>query len=133
MFSIFFKQKTAYEIPKRDWSSDVCSSDLDHAAASVRLFLERAANAVRAVRAMYAAGDVTDEQFQRFAQTLSIGQDVSAIGFVRRVEEANRAAYEATLTTPPGSMVGIWEADAKGNIVRAAARPIHLVLEATQT
>src|ERR1043166_1733980 len=23
-----FKQKTAYEIPKRDWSSDVCSSDL---------------------------------------------------------------------------------------------------------
>jgi len=25
----FFKQKTAYEIPKRDWSSDVCSSDLN--------------------------------------------------------------------------------------------------------
>jgi len=24
----FCKQKTAYEIPKRDWSSDVCSSDL---------------------------------------------------------------------------------------------------------
>src|ERR1043166_9634731 len=28
-FVFFFKQKTAYEIPKRDWSSDVCSSDLD--------------------------------------------------------------------------------------------------------
>src|ERR687887_1067415 len=25
----FFKQKTAYEIVSRDWSSDVCSSDLD--------------------------------------------------------------------------------------------------------
>ena len=25
----FFKQKTAYEIRPRDWSSDVCSSDLD--------------------------------------------------------------------------------------------------------
>src|SRR5213594_790498 len=25
----FFKQKTAYEISVRDWSSDVCSSDLD--------------------------------------------------------------------------------------------------------
>src|ERR1044071_6563002 len=25
----FFKQKTAYEISTRDWSSDVCSSDLD--------------------------------------------------------------------------------------------------------
>ena len=24
----FFKQKTAYEIDRRDWSSDVCSSDL---------------------------------------------------------------------------------------------------------
>src|ERR1043166_8360207 len=24
----FSKQKTVYEIPKRDWSSDVCSSDL---------------------------------------------------------------------------------------------------------
>eukprot|EP01043_Picozoa_sp_COSAG02_P104570 COSAG02_NODE_40567_length_404_cov_0.662295_1_plen_46_part_10 len=23
----FFKQKTAYEIESRDWSSDVCSSD----------------------------------------------------------------------------------------------------------
>jgi len=28
MFVFVFKQKTAYEIPKRDWSSDVCSSDL---------------------------------------------------------------------------------------------------------
>src|ERR1043166_3001268 len=26
----FFKQQTAYEIPKRDWSSDVCSSGLSH-------------------------------------------------------------------------------------------------------
>ena len=26
---VFFKQKTAYEIVSRDWSSDVCSSDLD--------------------------------------------------------------------------------------------------------
>src|SRR5216117_1116014 len=28
----FFKQKTAYEIRKGDWSSDVCSSDLAGAA-----------------------------------------------------------------------------------------------------
>ena len=26
-FFFFFKQKTAYEIRPRDWSSDVCSSD----------------------------------------------------------------------------------------------------------
>src|ERR1044071_6314408 len=28
LFIFFFKQKTAYEISTRDWSSDVCSSDL---------------------------------------------------------------------------------------------------------
>ena len=27
VFFFFFKQKTAYEIVSRDWSSDVCSSD----------------------------------------------------------------------------------------------------------
>src|SRR3546814_1295130 len=29
MFIFFFKQKTAYEMRISDWSSDVCSSDLD--------------------------------------------------------------------------------------------------------
>ena len=32
----FFKQKTAYEIGTGDWSSDVCSSDLRAALASMR-------------------------------------------------------------------------------------------------
>src|SRR3546814_6760130 len=31
----FFKQKTAYEMRMSDWSSDVCSSDLVHAARDV--------------------------------------------------------------------------------------------------
>src|SRR3546814_11576872 len=29
LFILFFKQKTAYEMRISDWSSDVCSSDLD--------------------------------------------------------------------------------------------------------
>src|SRR3546814_3729935 len=29
LFFFFFKQKTAYEMRISDWSSDVCSSDLD--------------------------------------------------------------------------------------------------------
>src|SRR3546814_5406988 len=29
-FVVFFKQKTAYEMRISDWSSDVCSSDLQH-------------------------------------------------------------------------------------------------------
>src|SRR3546814_19265228 len=32
----FFKQKTAYEMRISDWSSDVCSSDLDQPDAAVR-------------------------------------------------------------------------------------------------
>src|SRR3546814_7438744 len=32
LFVFFFKQKTAYEMRISDWSSDVCSSDLDRAA-----------------------------------------------------------------------------------------------------
>src|SRR3546814_5011226 len=33
----FFKQKTAYEMRISDWSSDVCSSDLDQRAGEVAL------------------------------------------------------------------------------------------------
>ena len=33
---IFFKQKTAYEIVARDWSSDVCSSDLPDLSAIIK-------------------------------------------------------------------------------------------------
>src|SRR3546814_8360999 len=29
LFCFFFKQKTAYDVRISDWSSDVCSSDLD--------------------------------------------------------------------------------------------------------
>src|SRR3546814_16234888 len=38
----FFKQKTAYEIRISDWSSDVCSSDLEVCLAGSRLFLHEA-------------------------------------------------------------------------------------------
>src|SRR3546814_5051362 len=34
-FFFFFKQKTAYELRISDWSSDVCSSDLQHLAGAI--------------------------------------------------------------------------------------------------
>src|ERR1043166_10033856 len=40
MLFFFFKQKTAYEIPKRDWSSDVCSSDLHQCGLPKKMALE---------------------------------------------------------------------------------------------
>src|SRR3546814_14548958 len=41
MFLFFFKQKTAYEMRISDWSSDVCSSDLEHHARHLRQPLGR--------------------------------------------------------------------------------------------
>src|SRR5881628_1704722 len=35
----FFKQKTAYEMSVSDWSSDVCSSDLDDVSSAVAEFV----------------------------------------------------------------------------------------------
>src|SRR5213075_396221 len=43
----FFKQKTAYEITRRDWSSDVCSSDLGVADDRVDLGVARGADGDR--------------------------------------------------------------------------------------
>src|SRR3546814_4588993 len=41
-FFFFFKQKTAYEMRISDWSSDVCSSDLEAVAVADRLVLQAA-------------------------------------------------------------------------------------------
>src|SRR3546814_10149145 len=41
----FFKQKTAYEMRISDWSSDVCSSDLDYFERRVDVFIVAGANA----------------------------------------------------------------------------------------
>src|SRR3546814_5502526 len=38
MVFFFFKQKTAYEMPISDWSSDVCSSDLACARGAIDAF-----------------------------------------------------------------------------------------------
>src|SRR3546814_16629549 len=51
---VFFRQKTAYEMRISDWSSDVCSSDLQP---------ERRALRVDAVHRIFAAGN-----FHRFAR-----------------------------------------------------------------
>src|ERR1043165_6022212 len=54
-FFFFFKQKTAYEIRPRDWSSDVCSSDLKAAGGEPERFC---------YEGEYAASDFIAEQDQ---------------------------------------------------------------------
>src|SRR3546814_976624 len=41
LYLVFFKQKTAYELRISDWSSDVCSSDLDGQGRAFRRGVER--------------------------------------------------------------------------------------------
>src|SRR3546814_8118390 len=43
-YCVFFKQKTAYEMRISDWSSDVCSSDLEIESAGLRLELRLGAH-----------------------------------------------------------------------------------------
>jgi len=50
----FFKQKTAYEFVSRDWSSDVCSSDL--AGAAPRLLVSGAASGLTVAELIRAHG-----------------------------------------------------------------------------
>src|SRR3546814_4527092 len=45
LFFCFFKQKTAYEMRISDWSSDVCSSDLDTDPKRNRWFIQEALKA----------------------------------------------------------------------------------------
>src|SRR5213594_1918935 len=52
-FFFFFKQKTAYEISVRDWSSDVCSSDLPE---GLRLPAGAKTHNVKSMNAPFASG-----------------------------------------------------------------------------
>src|SRR3546814_9110408 len=49
-YGFFFKQKTAYEMRISDWSSDVCSSDLEIAVDLLRLLLAGIGPVVQAAR-----------------------------------------------------------------------------------
>src|SRR3546814_3656405 len=67
----FFKQKTAYEMRISDWSSDVCSSDLDEHVCRRRVVLGRLVVDARG-RAL--------EAHQRIRQPVRIPADVRAAG-----------------------------------------------------
>src|SRR3546814_4159549 len=64
IFFFFFKQKTAYEMRISDWSSDVCSSDLE-----LEQALRTRGDAVE-VRNAGVSGETTQGGLQRLAFTL---------------------------------------------------------------
>src|SRR5216117_2846893 len=81
----FFKQKTAYEIRKGDWSSDVCSSDL------LALLLEL--GDVRTGRERHSAGAAIDDRPYR----LVLREPFSDARQLRPHREADRVAHGRTV------------------------------------
>src|SRR3546814_5813595 len=59
LFFFFFKQKTAYEMRISDWSSDVCSSDLD--AYQIIVVDNGSSDATRKIARSYAGVELLEE------------------------------------------------------------------------
>src|SRR3546814_9569918 len=97
----FFKQKTAYEMRISDWSSDVCSSDLDAGkgfavvANEVRALAQRSADAAKDIKELIgtSSGQVTSgvELVGRTGQTLD--------HIVMRISEVRSLVTEISATT----------------------------------
>src|SRR3546814_16721887 len=69
-FVFFFKQKTAYEMRISDWSSDVCSSDLDGFAIAAALPRDRLRRAFWAGIRILMFGHAVSRAFSRIVQIL---------------------------------------------------------------
>src|SRR3546814_13523921 len=98
MLVFFFKQKTAYEMRISDWSSDVCSSDLDPGDARGRedVALGRVAAADRS-EGLWRHGDAAAGD--RAAQRRGLGADIdhmrgAGCGEMRRFEYPSRGAKD---------------------------------------
>src|SRR3546814_12313627 len=72
----FFKQKTAYEMRISDWSSDVCSSDLDDSGAERRLLALPPPLIVRPAAEEAAEEGIVEQRGNRALLDLALGEDV---------------------------------------------------------
>ena len=73
----FFKQKTAYEIKECDWSSDVCSSDLDLRASAAMVIAGLAAEGQTHVKRVYHI----DRGYEGIVEKLQgLGADIQRVG-----------------------------------------------------
>ena len=73
------KQKTAYEIRKGDWSSDVCSSDLKHPEAADDPFMNYGRGTAFAVGMIHGIGAETPTQVVIFLTAAGAGGKTAGI------------------------------------------------------
>src|SRR5216117_4607990 len=94
VFFFFFKQKTAYEIRKGDWSSDVCSSDLQRHRRACGLPVRRHAG----------AADGAFEQQAGDRKSVVEGKSVLPcvdLGGRRIIKKKNKNHHQPPTPTPP--------------------------------
>ena len=107
------------------------AAQIDTAATAVKVALDRVAISVRAVRGLYAADMVTEDEFDPLRRSRwPEPRSCAAIGFLRRVERRIREQSTSTrFTSEPAKTLGIWQAGADGKPVRAGDRPVYFVIE----
>src|SRR3546814_7483647 len=93
----FFKQKTAYEMRISDWSSDVCSSDLE-AYGKVTQLQPREVKAWNGLGGMYLAAGRRDDAEAAFRHALRIAPSYGVLSNLGTIQyEAGRYAEAARM------------------------------------
>src|SRR6059058_3168029 len=104
-FFFFFKQKTAYEMSLRDWSSDVCSSDLHAAGDNLSFF---SGHATLAFALATSAGTVASMRHHRLAPVMwAVGLLLATTGGYLRIAADRHYATDVLTGALVGSAVGI--------------------------
>src|SRR3546814_14973534 len=105
-FLFFFKQKTAYEMRISDWSSDVCSSDLEHEAvaddADVLAAAEDLAQAAEELRAV--ARQLLHLAGQRDVEALAEVGDLHLLLLALRLGQLQRFRHPGELPAQGGEL-----------------------------
>src|SRR3546814_6522997 len=107
-FFVFLKQKTAYEMRISDWSSDVCSSDLDTVNYATAKDQQAAAFDALAERARNAANAHPDQAAVQIWTGIVLASAAGAhggMGALSLVKEA-RKYLEAALAIDPTALGG---------------------------
>src|SRR3546814_13025389 len=122
-FFFFFKQKTAYEMRISDWSSDVCSSDLD---GPIRVARKERRDLVFALGAFERAGGI-DQCAARFDPACrareQIGLPGGHFGDLPRFEALETSGVAADDATRPPRRISPARSRRRAGFTRAGKRP----------
>src|SRR3546814_4133262 len=100
----FFKQKTAYEMRISDWSSDVCSSDLDSPRFLAQLLnqvLAQSGDDLNRQRVLdFGAGNgMMGEELARYGVSRLVGADISAAAEAALRSEEHTSELQSLMRT----------------------------------